>query len=65
MLNVQLNELERHGLISKTIYPQLPPKVEYSLADFGRTLLPVIEAMSNWGTEHRARLEHLLQADPT
>jgi len=65
VLNVQLNELERHGLISKTIYPQLPPKVEYSLTDFGRTLLPVIEAMSNWGTEHRARLEHLLQAEPT
>ena len=63
VLNVQLNELERHGLISKTIYPQLPPKVEYSLTDFGRTLLPVIEAMSNWGTEHRTRLEHILLAE--
>ena len=63
VLNVQLNELERHGLISKTIYPQLPPKVEYSLTDFGRTLLPVIEAMSNWGTENRPRLEHLLLAE--
>jgi len=63
VLNVQLNELERHGLISKTVYPQLPPKVEYSLTDFGRSLLPVIEAMSNWGTENRARLECLLLAE--
>ena len=63
VLNVQLNELERHGLISKTIYPQLPPKVEYSLTDFGLTLLPVIEAMSNWGTENRPCLERLLLAE--
>ena len=63
VLNVQLNELERHGLVSKTIYPQLPPKVEYSLTDFGRSLLPVIEAMSTWGTAHRAQLEHLLAAE--
>src|SRR4051812_5132612 len=59
VLNVQLNELERHGLVSKTIYPQLPPKVEYSLTEFGRSLLPVIEAMSSWGTENRARLEQI------
>jgi DNA-binding HxlR family transcriptional regulator len=63
VLNVQLNELERHGLISKTIYPQLPPKVEYSLTEFGRSLLPVIEAMSNWGTENRERLEQILLAE--
>ncbi len=59
VLNVQLNELERHGLIQKEIYPVLPPKVEYSLTDFGRTLLPVVRAMDDWGTEHRARLESL------
>lgn len=63
VLNVQLNELERHGLISKTIYPQLPPKVEYSLTEFGHSLLPVIEAMSNWGNENRARLESILLAE--
>lgn len=63
VLNVQLNELERYGLISKKIYPQLPPKVEYSLTDFGRTLLPLLEAMTNWGTEHRARLISTLLAE--
>jgi DNA-binding HxlR family transcriptional regulator len=63
VLNVQLNELERHGLISKIIYPQLPPKVEYSLTEFGRSLLPIIEAMSSWGTEHRAQLLPILLAE--
>ena len=63
VLNVQLNELGRHGLVRKTIYPQLPPKVEYDLTDFGRTLLPVVEAMTRWGDENRARLEQLLVAE--
>lgn len=62
VLNVQLNELEQHGLISRTIYPQLPPKVEYRLTDFGRTLLPLLEAMTNWGVEHRTRLMGVLVA---
>ena len=60
VLNIQLNELELHGLIAKTIYPQLPPKVEYHLTDFGRSILPVIDAMDRWGTEHRPQLEKVL-----
>lgn len=60
VLNVQLNELEQHGLIAKTVYPQLPPKVEYYLTDFGRSLMPVIEAMTQWGDDHRAQLEQVL-----
>lgn len=60
VLNVQLNEMERHGLIGKTVYSQLPPKVEYYLADFGRTLLPIVEAMTQWGETHRAHLEQVL-----
>ena len=60
VLNVQLNELEQHGLIGKTIYPQLPPKVEYFLTDFGRSLMPVIDAMTQWGNDHRTQLEQVL-----
>ncbi len=60
VLNVQLNEMERHGLIGKTVYPQLPPKVEYYLTDFGRTLLPLVESMTHWGEVHRAHLEQVL-----
>ena len=57
MLNVQLNEMERHGLIAKTVYPELTPRVEYYLTEFGRTLLPLVDAMTQWGETHRARLE--------
>jgi DNA-binding HxlR family transcriptional regulator len=61
MLGGPANDLlTRHGLISKVIYPQLPPKVAYSLTEFGRILLPIIEAMSNWGTAHRAQLLPML-----
>lgn len=60
VLNVQLNELEHHGLISKTIFPELPPKVEYHLTDLGRSLLPVIDVMEQWGNAHRTELEQVL-----
>jgi DNA-binding HxlR family transcriptional regulator len=64
VLNIQLNELEQHGLLGKTIYPQLPPKVEYTLTRMGESLLPVIDAMEQWGNEHRHTLEVLLSATP-
>ena len=60
VLNVQLNELEQHGLIYKTIYPELPPRVEYHLTSLGQSLLPVIEVMEQWGNAHRAELEKVL-----
>jgi DNA-binding HxlR family transcriptional regulator len=60
VLNVQLAELEHHGLVSKTIFPELPPKVEYHLTDLGRSLLPVIEVMEQWGNAHRPELEQVL-----
>ena len=60
VLNVQLNELEHHGLITKTIFPELPPKVEYHLTDLGRSLLPVTDVMEQWGNAHRTELEQVL-----
>jgi DNA-binding HxlR family transcriptional regulator len=53
MLTEQLRELERDGLISRKVYPQVPPKVEYSITTYGKTLLPVLETMHNWGKTHR------------
>ncbi|MCF6401453.1 winged helix-turn-helix transcriptional regulator [Chitinophaga filiformis] len=60
VLNIQLNELEEHELISKVIYPQAPPKVEYSLTEFGRSLIPVIAALGNWGDENAGRLRTVI-----
>lgn len=52
MLTTQLRELERDGFVLRTVYPEVPPKVEYSLTPRGRTLEPVIMALKKWGDEH-------------
>lgn len=49
MLAQQLRELEKDGLITRTVYPVVPPKTEYSLTDFGKTLTPILDEMCNWG----------------
>ena len=54
MLTLQLRELEHDGIVHREVYPQVPPKVEYSLTAFGRTLMPVIEAMHRWGEQYAA-----------
>ena len=53
VLNVQLSQLEAHGLVSKKIFAELPPKVEYSLTDIGKTALPVIVTLGQWGENHQ------------
>jgi DNA-binding HxlR family transcriptional regulator len=58
MLTEQLRELEKDGLILRKVYPQVPPKVEYSMTPYGKTLLPVLETMHNWGQSHR-EVEHV------
>ena len=49
MLTQQLREMERDGLVHREIYPQVPPKVEYSLTPLGESLRSVVDAMSHWG----------------
>ncbi|MEN0056067.1 MAG: helix-turn-helix domain-containing protein [Mucilaginibacter sp.] len=63
VLNVQLNQLEQHELVAKKIYPQLPPKVEYSLTPFGESLLPVVMLMGKWGDDNRERLQSVILKD--
>jgi DNA-binding HxlR family transcriptional regulator len=55
MITTQLRQLERHGLIERKVYAQVPPKVEYSISDYGRSLSPLLESMCKWGLAHRAR----------
>jgi DNA-binding HxlR family transcriptional regulator len=52
MLIARLRELEERGLVTRTLYPEIPPRVEYSLTDDGRTLRPIIDAMAAWGQTH-------------
>lgn len=52
MLTKQLRELEDEDIIQRVVYPQVPPKVEYSMTDYGRSLGPILEAMHEWGENH-------------
>ena len=52
MLTQQLRELESQNLIHREVYPVVPPKVEYSLTETGRSLMPILMAMRDWGTEY-------------
>lgn len=49
MLSLQLKKLEEDGIVKRTVYNEQPPRVEYSLTEFGQTLTPVIEAIARWG----------------
>lgn len=55
MLTQQLRELEDDGLISRKIYAEIPPRVEYTLTEFGLTLSPIIQSMAKWGEEYRMK----------
>ncbi|MHC1755890.1 MAG: winged helix-turn-helix transcriptional regulator [Methanosarcina sp.] len=55
MLTKQLRELEEAGLILREIYPEIPPRVEYSLTEFGKTVLPVLDALCEWGNKYLDR----------
>ena len=52
MLTQQLRELEAHDLIHREVYPVVPPKVEYSLTPLGKSLLPILTSMRDWGAEY-------------
>ncbi|MFE0560707.1 helix-turn-helix domain-containing protein [Paenibacillus lautus] len=52
-LTLQLRELEKDGLVSRTIYPVIPPKVEYQLTDLGHSMKAIILAMYDWGSDYQ------------
>jgi DNA-binding HxlR family transcriptional regulator len=55
MLTHKLRELESQGVVERTIYPVVPPKVEYKLTELGRSLRPVLDTLSEWSLKHDAR----------
>ncbi len=57
MLTQQLRQMENDGIIHREVYPVVPPKVEYSLTELGRSLEPVIEVMKKWGQKFKERNE--------
>ena len=57
VLTQQLRDMERDGIVARTVYAQVPPKVEYSITPLGLSLKPVVEAMHQWGIEHKSSPE--------
>ncbi len=55
VLTAQLRQMEDSGLLTRTVYPEVPPKVEYTLTELGYSLKPILDAMWNWGVEYKAR----------
>ncbi len=56
MLSSQLKELESSGLVNRVLYPVVPPRTEYSLSEFGKTLIPVVTAIRDWGNMYYDRM---------
>jgi DNA-binding HxlR family transcriptional regulator len=63
MLTQQLRELEYHNIVHREIYRQIPPKVEYSITEYGKGMKTVLQAMHNWGIAHVKHLKELYAED--
>ena len=54
VLTAQLRDMESNGLVNRKVYPEVPPRVEYSLTELGQSLKPILDAMWDWGKEFKA-----------
>ena len=57
VLTSQLRDMEKNGLVNRMVYAEVPPRVEYSLTDLGRSLKPILDAMWNWGERYKSSRE--------
>lgn len=57
VLTAQLRDMESNGLVTRTVYPEVPPRVEYALTELGQSLKPILDAMWNWGEEYKSTFE--------
>ena len=55
VLTAQLRQMEDSGLLTRTVYPEVPPRVEYTLTELGYSLKPVLDAMQSWGQEYQVK----------
>lgn len=55
VLTAQLRQMEQNGLLTRTAYPEAPPRVEYALTELGYSLKPVLDAMADWGAAYKAQ----------
>ena len=55
VLTTQLREMESNGLLTRTVYAEVPPRVEYTLTDLGYSLKPILDALWNWGENYKAQ----------
>ena len=55
VLTDSLRSMEEDGILTRTVYPEVPPRVEYTLTDLGYSLKPILDAMWDWGTEYKAK----------
>ena len=55
VLTDSLRSMEADGIITRTVYPEVPPHVEYALSDLGESMRPIIDAMADWGTEYKKK----------
>lgn len=56
VLTAQLRDMEKSGLVNRIVYAEVPPRVEYSLTELGKSLEPILDAMKNWGEEYKSSL---------
>ena len=57
VLTDSLRSLEDDGIVIRTVYPEVPPRVEYSLSDLGESMRPILDAMASWGKSYQEQLE--------